>query len=322
VANIGGFLQQLAQNYLANERQKYTGVSDEQASLNKLGVQQAQTAAEFQRPKAEAELRSLQVRPEMLQAEAERKARADAELVLHRKAIEALMGRKETREETAAPGKIALTGARTKELGAPPAPKAPRVQLIDTVDEAGNPVRKAVEVSAGEVFPGALTTIEKTRRDQAAHVIEQGAAFIRELKQPKTAELFGPRAGLVTQAKLSKPGGFVLGAAPPEATHARSALASLSAFLPIMHGMRGGENMIQHFEQVLGDFTSPPENVAAATTAIMEAAKRIREKGDQADLTDLVPQTITSMTGAEAAASEKAPHAITGKRKYTVVGVE
>jgi hypothetical protein len=183
-------------------------------------------------------------------------------------------------------GGVIATGVKKRA----PAPKAPHL-VAGTDATTGNPTWG---VAGGPGFLPPLTQVERTRRDQASHVISQGAALIAELNKPEVQKIMGPRAGLKTAFEDTRLGGFITGGAPPEASHLASSLSSLSAFLPIMHGMRGGDNMIQHFEKQMGKqgelaIYRPPEAVQAAVSALVEAARRIRERGDSADLTDLVP---------------------------------
>jgi len=216
MANIGGFLQQLAQNYLANERQKFTGVSDEQAALNKLGVQQAQTTAEFQRPKAEAELRLLQVRPDVLQAEAERKAKADQELAIYRQALAAAVAGKEKRETEAAPGKIGLTTAQTENLTErtthPEKFRTPqRPSFMAATGPEGEQVfveRHTLQPAPGGVTP-ALPAGERAKRGDLQAMISDAEQLGRLAAGP-AGEVIGPVAGRIAGATRG------LTDAPPE----------------------------------------------------------------------------------------------------------
>jgi hypothetical protein len=176
---------------------------------------------------------------------------------------------------------------------AKPQPRQPpQPSYMPATDASGNAVWVDRRNPAGTSPP--QTQVERTRRDQAAHVISQGTALLQELDRPEVQAVMGPRAGLWTGFKDTAIGGALTGGAPPEATHLASATASLSAFLPIMHGMRGGENMIAHFEHVLGKqgelaIRRNPAAVKGAVTALIESARRIREQGDNADLTDIAP---------------------------------
>lgn len=181
----------------------------------------------------------------------------------------------------------------------PGAPKAPH--LIAGTDLTTGKARFGVAGEEG--FGPPQTTVERTRQDQAGHVISQAASFLAEMKNPEVRGLFGGLHGYGTEMRQKSGLLRAIAPNPAAASHVKSALASLSAFLPIMHGMRGGENMIAHFEGVLGDFTSSPEQIEQATLAIGEAAKRIREQGDAADLTDLVPSAAGAGTGPPAPAA-------------------
>lgn len=208
-------------------------------------------------------------------------------------------------------GGVVSTGVKKR----PPAVRAPH--LVAGTDASGNP---GWGVPGAPGFAPPMTQVERTRRDQASHVISQGAALIAELNKPEVQAIMGPRAGLWTGLKDTAIGGAITGGAPPEATHLASSLSSMSAFLPIMHGMRGGDNMIQHFERQMGKsgelaIRRTPEAVQAAVQALVEAARRIREKGDSADLTGIIPEMGAGLPGV----GTPSPSATPG---FQVIGVE
>jgi len=278
MANIGGFLQQLAQNYLANERQKYTGVSDEQAALNKLGVQQAQTAAEFQRPKAEAELRLLQVRPEVLQSEADRKARADQELALYRQALAKAVAGKEERATAAAPGQEALTGARTEALTertAHPerfrAPAKPKWQIGESLQ--GEPILYNPDTDETKPFPsGAAPKLSATtanRVDAAKSALEVSGGLQDYIGQHK--DVLGPMIGRYNTLAAAA------GAGDPVATELIGALMSYSSLQPQIHGFRSAE-FVEKIRQLI-NIKQTPESLLGAIRGIDAAAKAVSNRG-------------------------------------------
>jgi hypothetical protein len=131
---------------------------------------------------------------------------------------------------------------------------------------------------------GLPTAVERTRKEQAGHVIQQGQGLLQELNGP-VSNMIGPGAGWVSGVRN------VAGVPPAEVRHLSASLGSMSMFLPILHGMRGGENMIEHFQDILGSpYRYSADAIGASVRALMEAAARIKTSGDSADLSDLANQ--------------------------------
>lgn len=173
---------------------------------------------------------------------------------------------------------------------APKAPtKAPRPHYISGTGPDGKPGffdSSTLQPAPNTGVTPPLPITERTRVDQAGHVIEQGEALLKEYDQ--NPDLFGA-SGVLNDFKTNHSmATMALGQPDARWSHLKAAETSLSAFQPIMHGSRGGEGLLQHFQQNIAPNPAiGVEQRKAAVSALIEAAKRIQQYGPEADLSDL-----------------------------------
>lgn len=142
-------------------------------------------------------------------------------------------------------------------------------------------------VAAGVEPP--RTAVERTRISQAGHVIEQAQALLDSYDDPEASKVIGDWQGVLNEQRTKNPlATLISGQANPLYQGIRAAEASLSAFQPIMHGSRGGEGLMKHFEDnIRGNPAVGIPQRKAAVQALIEAAQRIESLGPNVDLSDL-----------------------------------
>lgn len=143
--------------------------------------------------------------------------------------------------------------------------------VIQTVDDNGNKVTKIVPKVAGSTFSGAPTAQEQNRRDQA-DIVERQVDHVMELID-KAPNAVGPILGRLARGET------VVGTVAPEAKALATALGSLEALQPILHGYRGGSQTMDHFHSIIGDQSLNAAALKASLKEIKALAADIR-KGD------------------------------------------
>ncbi len=140
--------------------------------------------------------------------------------------------------------------------------------VIQTEDAQGNKVTRIVPKVAGAEYTSAPTAQEQNRRDQAAIVSTQVDHVISLID--KTPGAVGPILG-----RLAK-GETVIGTVSPEAKALATALGSLEALQPILHGYRGGSQTMEHFHSIIGDQNLNAAALKASLNEIKQLAEDIR----------------------------------------------
>jgi hypothetical protein len=148
---------------------------------------------------------------------------------------------------------------------------APATVVIQTQDDQGNKVTKIVPKVAGATYSGAPTAQESNRRDQA-DIVERQVDHVMALID-KTPDAVGPILG-----RLAK-GETVVGNVAPEAKALATALGSLEALQPILHGYRGGSQTMDHFHSIIGDQALNAAALKASLKEIKALAADIRSGG-------------------------------------------
>lgn len=263
------FLEQIAQAYLARERQRL-GIPQEQ---------RAQAASDLQQRLGGLQAQTLESKltPEVQAAEAEQRAAA-TELAKAQAAFARGEGRQTVRTQPVEdPIDVALRRkkieAQIKRLGiAPGAGKTlgrPYAANIGGKDVMVDPTtRQPIE---GMAPPG---TANMRNREEQAHIISTAGA---QLKAALTAakDVIGPRAGRFQEAQEG-PLGIITGGPNKAYAGVKSQLGSFEALLPILHGFRGGPQVIAQFQRSLGGgLNQPVENLHAALDAVISLAHDI-----------------------------------------------
>jgi hypothetical protein len=170
--------------------------------------------------------------------------------------------------------------------------RPPRETYVAATDSAGNTVFAPKSQLGSGNFRPLDPNVERVRKAQAGHVVAQAEALLKDYATPEAKNVIGGMTGTLNEQRTTNPAVTIIaGQADPAYQRIRAAEASLSAFQPIMHGSRGGENMLEHFEKnIRGNPAVGVEARAAAVRALIEAAKRIQGQGVDVDLSDLEQQ--------------------------------
>lgn len=164
--------------------------------------------------------------------------------------------------------------AQTKRLGIVPgagkAPGRPYAASIGGKDVMVDPsTRQPIE---GMLPPG--TAQMKNREEQAGIIVTAGQQLKNDID--KASSVIGPRAGRAQQAQEGLLG-VVTGGPNPLYSGVKSQLGSFEALLPILHGFRGGPQVIAQFQKSLGGgLNQPPENLKTALDSVIRLAVDIQ----------------------------------------------
>ncbi len=145
----------------------------------------------------------------------------------------------------------------------------PQTVVIQTTDDNGNKVTKIVPKVAGSEFRAAPTAQEQNRQAQADIVERQVDHIVKLIDASPNA--VGPILG-----RLAK-GETVVGTVSPEAKALATALGSLVALQPILHGYRGGGQTSDHFTSIIGDQHLNAAALKASLAEIRGLAADIRK---------------------------------------------
>ncbi len=145
--------------------------------------------------------------------------------------------------------------------------------VINSVDEEGNKKIRIVPKVAGGEYAAAPTAQEQNRRDQA-DIVQRQVDHVISLIDAHP-ENVGPILGRLARGET------VLGVVSPESKALATALGSLVALQPILHGYRGGSQTTDHFQAVIGDQKLNAAALKASLNEIKALASDIRTGGSE-----------------------------------------
>ena len=161
--------------------------------------------------------------------------------------------------------------------------KPPQVLMFAPADEQGN--RKAIVAKPGTVLPAGtqnasgvnaentLTTATRTMHEAAPTVISFADKLTKMVNEQKAA--LGPAASRWSEFMAGK-----VGAENKEFTKLRTDTRLLQTVLMRMHiGARGGDHMMQHFQNLIDESKQDPENMLSALEEIKAYAQEIQKQG-------------------------------------------
>ncbi len=149
----------------------------------------------------------------------------------------------------------------------PPA-SSDQTVVVKTVDDQGNAITQIVPKVAGTTIKGAPTAQETNRREQATIVNNEANRILKMIDA--TPNAIGPIMGRIAK------GESVVGNIPPDAKALGTALASFEALMPILHGFRGGSQVMDHFTSIIGDQHLNAAALKASIKEIQALADNIR----------------------------------------------
>ncbi len=176
-------------------------------------------------------------------------------------------------------------------------PEKPQHSLMMIPDGSGGYV--ATDVAAGShVAPGALTSAGvNTQNEPTAQTrtMAETAPKVLDLAKrvgdlvDQQAKTLGPASSRWNEFMAGK-----VGAPNPEFTKLRTDVGLLQTALMRMHvGARGGEQMMQHFQNLLDVAKQSPENLKAALDEITAYANQVKESGKAAGTKQQLPGGIS-----------------------------
>jgi hypothetical protein len=174
-----------------------------------------------------------------------------------------------------------LAAARTRTTGTGAAVKPAPVKTpkwIKVTDAHGDQVfadPSDPRFKSGELRPP--STAQTQNRESQADIVQTAAEqMMAAVDSADKAGVIGPRAGRWQEAQEG-PLGMITGGPSSEYAGSKAMLGSFEALLPILHGFRGGPQVIAQFQKSMGGgMNQPAENLRAAIRSLRILADDIR----------------------------------------------